>query len=138
MLALLVKMLPPLLCGAGAGFVVFSVTRRRTTHFFAQELGRKLPRLGTDRAGCGLLCIVPFGMAQHRLLGLGIGPLGGFAQGAVFLAMYLLYMMSFGYVALMGLLMMVFWRERLAASGDAQSIVSDARAGSRRRKRCGC
>lgn len=128
-LALLVKMLPPLLCGAGAGFVVFSVTRRRTTHFFASKLGRKLRRVWAPTVlAAGFFASFLSAWPNIAYWDLVSDPSVASLK-ALFFAMYLLYMMSFGYVALMGLLMMVFWRERLAASGDAQSIVSTRELG---------
>jgi hypothetical protein len=124
MLALLVKMLPPLLCGAGAGFVLFSAMRLPGASHFTVGLGRKLRCVwGPTVLAAGFFASFLSAWPNIAYWDLVSDPSVASLK-AVFFVMYLLYMVSFGYVALMGLLAMVYWRERLSKTGAEQNLVS--------------
>lgn len=128
-LAMLVKMLPPLLSGAAAGFVLFSVRQRQGANLFVVGLARKLRCMwGPTVLAAGFFASFLSAWPNIAYWDLVSDPSVASFK-VLFFVMYLLYMVSFGYVALMGLLAMVYWRERFAATGAGQTIVSAGELG---------
>lgn len=123
-LALITKMLAPLLCGAGAGYFLFRSMATYGTSLFGAGLARKLRRVwGPTMLASGVFASFLSAWPNIAYWDLVSDPSVASFK-ALFFAMYLLYMVSFGYLTLLGLLAMVYWRERSSATRVDQDIVT--------------